>query len=137
MPANTNPIFTNVPNFGIGTSTTAANTAFDGTGTTITVFTAGANGGYVRRIRVKALGTNVATVMRIFINNGGVSSSASNNVLWGELTMNASATSTSANCSADYEYPMNLLLPAGYKVNVCFGTAGAAGWIPCAEGGDY
>jgi hypothetical protein len=35
------------------------------------VFTADAtNGGYIQRLRFKALGTNIATVARIFINNG-------------------------------------------------------------------
>lgn len=137
MAQNNNPIFVGVPNFGIGTVTTAANTAMDGTGTVITVFTAGANGGYIRRIRVKAQGTCVASVMRVFINNGSSAGTASNNVIWGELTLPASSASNSISVSADYEYPMHLVLPAGYVVNVCFGTAGAGGWIPCAEGGNY
>ena len=48
MPANTAPIFTLTPDVQWGTTTVAtANTAKDGTGTVLTVFTAGANGSYV------------------------------------------------------------------------------------------
>ena len=137
MAQNTSPIFIGVPNFGIGTNVTAANTAMDGTGTVVSVFTAGANGGFVRRLRVKALGTNVATVLRIFVNNGSTNSSATNNVLIGELALSASTASNSAGVAPDYEYPMNLVLPASYVVNVCIGTAVSAGWIVSAEGGNY
>jgi hypothetical protein len=137
MSQNTNPIFVGVPNFGVGTNVTAANTAMDGTGTVVSVFTAGANGGYIRRIRVKGQGTNQANVMRVFINNGSSQATAANNVLWGELNLNASAASNSSQVGSDYEYPMNLVLPASYVVNVCFGVTSAAGWIPCAEGGNY
>jgi hypothetical protein len=137
MAQNTSPIFVGVPNFGIGTNITSANTAMDGTGTVVGVFTAGANGGYVRRLRAKALGTNVATVLRIFINNGSTNATATNNVLFGELTLAASTASNSASVAADYEYPMNLVLPAGYIVNVCIGTAVSAGWIVSGEGGNY
>jgi hypothetical protein len=137
MSQNTSPIFIGVPNFGIGTSTTSANMAVDGTGTQISVFTAGANGGYVRRLRVKGQGSNSASVMRIFINNGSTNATATNNVLWGELNLNATGASNFSSIGADYEYAMNLVLPAGYVVNVCFGTAGTGGWIPSAEGGNY
>jgi hypothetical protein len=137
MSQNTAPIFIGTPNFGLGTSITGANTAMDGTGTVVTVFTAGASGGYVRRIRVKGQGTNQANVMRVFVNNGSSAGTAANNVLWGELTLNASTASNSANVAPDYEYAMNLVLPANYVVNVCLGVTAAAGWIVSAEGGNY
>ena len=81
MAANTSPIFVGTPNTGIYAGITAANTATDGTGTVYTVFTAGANGSYVRRLLIKPLGTNVATVMRVFVNNGSSQGTAANNVL--------------------------------------------------------
>jgi hypothetical protein len=137
MAQNTSPIFIGVPNFGIGTSVTAANTAMDGTGTVVSVWTAGANGGYVRRLKIKAQGTNQANVMRIFVNNGSTNGTATNNVLIGELTLAASTASNSASVGPDYEYPLNLVLPASYVINVCFGVTSAAGWIVGAEGGNY
>jgi hypothetical protein len=70
--ANTKPIFTSVGKIsGSAVFTTQAN---DYTGASIynqTVFVADAtNGGYVQRIRFKSLGTNVATVARVYVNNG-------------------------------------------------------------------
>ena len=50
---------------------TASNTAKDGTGTVLTVFTADStNGSYLSTLSFRAAGTNVATVARVFINNG-------------------------------------------------------------------
>lgn len=69
MPANTSPIFPLTPNNGYGTVLTA-NTALDGTGTVVTVFTAGANGSIVDSITLMHLGSNVATVLRLFIKDG-------------------------------------------------------------------
>ena len=91
----------------------------------------------MRRLRVKAQGTNQANVMRVFVNNGSTNATASNNAMWGELTLNASTGSSSAANGPDYEYPMNLVLPAGYVINVCIGSNAAAGWIVSAEGGNY
>jgi hypothetical protein len=137
MAQNTSPIYIGVPSFGMGTSITAANTAMDGTGTVVTVFTAGANGSYVRRLRVKAQGTNQANVMRVFVNNGSTNATAANNALFGELALVGSTASNSALVGPDAEYLMNLVLPAGYVINVCMGVTSAAGWIVSAEGGNY
>ena len=137
MSANLNPIFVGTPVTGIGTAITAANTATDGTGTVITVFTAGSAGGYVRRLRIKALGTNVASVLRIFVNNGSTQATAANNSLIGEIPLAISTASNVAAIGPDYEYVLNLVLAASYTINVCIGTAAAAGWIVTAEGGSY
>jgi hypothetical protein len=137
MAQNTNPIFVGTPNFGFSATITAANTNTDGTGTVLSVFTAGANGSYVRRLRCKAQGTNQANVLRIFINNGSTQATAANNTLWGELALGGSTASSSAAIGPDYEYPLNMVLPAGYVVNVCLGVTSAAGWLVSAEGGNY
>jgi hypothetical protein len=71
MTGNVSPIFSRVGDIQWAAALTAANTALDGTGATATVFTAdAANGGRVEFIRAKPLGTNVATVASVFINNG-------------------------------------------------------------------
>lgn len=135
---NVNPLFIGTPNTTMfGAAVTSANTATDGTGTTSTVYTAGTQGAYVRRVKVKGAGTNVASVMRIFINNGSTSATAANNALIGELPLPATTASNNAALGPDLEYPLNLVIPAGYKIMVCFGTAGAAGWQAYCEGGDY
>jgi hypothetical protein len=137
MPANIDPIYSKIADIQWITALTAANTAMDGTGTVSTAFTADAtNGGYVSKLRIKPLGTNVATVMRIFINNGSTNATAANNVLYGEVTLIAT-TAIATQALNEYDYPMNLALPAGYKINVVLGTAVAAGYVVAGIGGKY
>jgi hypothetical protein len=89
MAANTVPVFPNVPHMSWNTSAlTAANTAKDGTGTVVTVFTADAtDGSFVKQIRFVPLGTNVQTVARIFVNNGLTNATAANNSMIGQVTL--------------------------------------------------
>jgi hypothetical protein len=138
MPANTDPIYSRLADVQWGATTVAtANTAKDGTGTVLTVFTADAtNGGYVQRIRFRAAGTNVATVARVFINNGSANSTAANNILWDEITLSATTLSEVA-ALATYELPLNFALPAGYKINVTVGTTVSAGYYVTVIGGKY
>ena len=133
---NTSPIYTLTPVNSWSAGITTANTAMDGTGTVSTVFTAGSAGAYIQRLRVKALGSNVATVLRVFINNGSSTSVAANNSLYGELSMTTVTASNSAS-NPDFEYPMNLIMPAGYTMTCCIGTTVATGVKVTAIGGSY
>lgn len=138
MAANTAPIYTRTPDVQWGaTALTAANTAKDGTGTTLTVFTADATeGGFVQKVIFRAAGTNVATVARVFINNGSTSATAANNILHAEITLAATTLSEVA-ALVPYEVPINVGLPAGYKILIALGTAVAAGYYISAYGGKY
>ena len=138
MAANTSPIFTATPDVQWAPSVlTAANTAKDGTGTVATVFAADAtNGGYVHKLVARANGTNVATVLRVFVNNGATNATAGNNGLFTELTLPATTLSEVAAQPA-YEAPLNVALPAGYKINCTIGTAVAAGYMLSVVGGKY
>lgn len=143
---NTSQIFQFVADIQWGTITTA-NTAKDGTGTVVTIFTADAtNGGRVEKVRFRSLGTNIATVARIFINNGSTNATAGNNTLWAEVTLAATTLSEVA-ALALAEIPnaltvpdatgFPLVLPPGYKLNVTIGTTVAAGYAVTAQGGKY
>lgn len=140
MAANTTPIYSKVGDIQWGTLLATANTAKDGTGTVVTIFTADAtNGGRVERIKVRAAGTNVATVLRIFINNGSTNGTAANNSLYAEITCPATTLSEVA-ALADpgvgvLDFP--LVLPPGYKLNCTVGTTVAAGLYITACGGKY
>jgi hypothetical protein len=138
MAANTSPIFTGTPDIQWASpALTAANTAKDGTGTVFTVFIADAtNGGYVHKLVARAAGTNVATVLRVFINNGAANTTAANNVLFTEMTLPATTLIETAAQPA-YELPLNVALPAGYKINCTIGTAVAAGYLLSVVGGKY
>ncbi len=143
---NTAPIYSRVASISWGTIATA-NTAKDGTGTVVTIFTADAtNGGRVDRVRFRSAGTNVATVARVFINNGSTNATASNNTLYAEVTLAATTLSEVASLALQ-EIPnantvpdgtgFPLVLPPGYKLNVTIGTTVAAGWAVTAVGGVY
>ncbi len=135
--SNIDPIFTGTPKSPFGTAVTAANTATDGTGTVTTVFTADAtNGGFLGTVKLKPLGTNVASVARFFRNNGLTNATASNNALVAEVTLPATTASATA-ALVETGYTFNEALEAGYKINMTLGTAVAAGWIASADAGSY
>lgn len=138
MAANTTPIFLRQPAVSYLTTGTAANTNFDGTGTVTTVFTADAtNGSKIETVYLTHLGTNVATVVRFFINNGSTNTTAANNALVHEETMAANTASQTAASTQVIWTPQNLVLKPGYKLNVTIGTAIASGIMVAAVGGDY
>ena len=139
MAANQNPIFTRVGD--IQWSTTpilAANTTTDlTTGTTYLIFTADAtNGGYVQKLRFRPLGTNVATVARVWINNGSTVATAANNILFDEISL-AISTVSQTSATPIYELPINTAIPPGYKIYVTLGTVVAAGYTCTAIAGKY
>lgn len=137
MPANTQPIYSRVAKATWAQSITTANTAKDGTGTVATVFTADAtNGSWVEKIVFRSLGTNVATVARIFMNNGLTNATAANNTLFKEISLPATTVSETT-AQADQELIIKVALPPGYKFNVTIGTTVAAGYSVTAVGGDY
>lgn len=113
-----------------------ANTAKDGTGTLNLIFTAAANGSTCNRIRAVPVGTNVASVLRVFVNNGSTPTTASNNILWRELTLPAT-TLTEVAAQTEYVITSPIWLPNTYRLYAVIGTTVAAGWRVMAEGGDY
>ena len=138
MALNTNPIYSGVGDIQWTTVMTAANTSLDGTAANAyTVFSASISGSFVQRVRFKASGSTGATVARIFINNGSTSASAANNVQFDEITLPATTTSTTAATSV-YELPMNIAIPAGYRILAALGVAQTnSGWYATAVGGSY
>lgn len=147
MAQNTTPIFplTPVNSWVSGAAATAgtpgltANTAKDAASGTIygPIFTAKAvDGSRLDFIKVRSLGTNAVTVIRIFINNGSATTTAANNTLYLERTLNATTVSE-VNEQPDIILPLGISLAAGYRIYATFGTAVAAGFHLTAIGGDY
>lgn len=136
MAAGTTPIFTITPRSSGVSSGTSANTAKDGTGTVATVFTAGAQGAKIERVFMQHLGSNTATVLRFFVNNGSSNTVATNNSLVHEEGFASWSNSETAASTSGVWYA-NLILPAGYKLNVVTATAIASGIQVTSEGGDY
>lgn len=135
----TAPQFVTTVNNGTPGVLTAANTALDGTGATgrHLAFTAGASGSVLPSIRFMHKGTNVATVMRVFRNNGSDPETATNNTLIGEKTVAANTLSQTAGSTA-YEITLNVKLATTERIYVTMGTAVAAGiHISPMNGGDF
>lgn len=144
MPGNSDPIFTKVGdvsnNATTGMNQLVLNAATDYTGIdadTSLIFTADAtNGSYVQRIRFKAGGTNIATVARIYINNGSAPTTATNNVFYGEVSLPATTAIATA-ATVEIDYPMNFALNPGFRLYFGLATAVAAGWVATCIGGKY
>jgi hypothetical protein len=138
VPANTAPISPLSPaESWNATPLVGANTALDGTGTVGTIITAGTNGCRVPRVRVVHRGTNVATVLRIFENNGSTNATPANNNLVAEETIAANTLSQIAK-SVYYDIYLNIVLKPGYKLMYTIGTAVASGHsVGCPDSGDY
>lgn len=139
MAQNTSPIFPLAPRISVvgGILAATAVTAKDGTGALTLVFTAKAvDGSRVDYLKVRALGTNVATVMRVFINNGADQTVAANSGLFMERTIPATIISETSELADNY-IPLDISLPADYRIYVAIGTAVAAGLKVTVIGGDY
>lgn len=123
---------------------TAANTALDGTGTTLLLVTAPATstgGSLIEGVLVWHKGTNVATVVRVFWNNGSTPTVAGNNSLIAEATIPANTVSQTAQ---SVPIPIMFIRPQPLKASatvperlyVSIGTAVAAGLQFTPIGGD-
>ncbi len=143
MAANINPIFSlsgDVSNNnGTGMNALITLAANDYTGVSANnslVFTAGTNGAFIQRLRFKAGGTNVASVMRIYLNNGSTPGTATNNEFYGEISLPAT-TATIVAATVELDYPMNYAINASFRIYVGLGTAVAAGWVCTVIAGQY
>ena len=136
---NSLPVFTYAADNQWGaTALTAASTAKDGTGANaLLIYTADAtNGSFIKEILFRAAGTNVATVARVFLNNGSTAATPANNILIGEITLSATTLSEVA-ALTPYSMPINSPIAASHRLYVCIGTAVAAGYYISAWGGKY
>jgi hypothetical protein len=137
MPANTSPIYCVTPLVVImGTLTTANTTKTGAAGTISTQFIVGANGGRLEKIVCQPIGTNIATAMRIFVNNGGSTGTAGNNTYYRDATLPAT-TLTEVASMPSTEIVLDLVLPASYTVFVTIATGIAAGIAFTGVGGSY
>lgn len=142
MPANTDPIYSKLGDIQWAESMVTAHNVVDLTsGTSYLVWTADAtNGGFLKSIRIKVnpAASSAATVVRIWINNGSTLGTAANSALFAELGIPATTTTATA-ALPDFEIPMNIALPAGYRVYATLGTApgGSAELTAVGIGGKY
>lgn len=135
MASNVQPVFPKSAIIGMGTIT-AANTAYDGTGALTTIVTAGADGTRIDALTARPLGSNVATVLRVFIHNGTTA------FLFTEVAIAATTAIQTAALTGQTLYfngvdLPQLVLPTGYSIRCTLGTAVAAGIAITVNGGSY
>lgn len=126
------PIFAGSPRMAAG-QVSVANTNRDGTGTVVTIFSAGPNGSRIDGIDIVATVTTTAGVIRLFIHDG------TNYRLWKEILVTAITPSASVAVfmsHIDLSDPDDTLqLPVGFSLRAATHNAEAINVI--AYGGDY
>jgi hypothetical protein len=122
---------------------TAVNTtATLAAGTVYLIFTADAtNGSYVHKLRFRpnpgSAAATTATVARIWLNNGSTTTTATNNILWDEITLPSVTLVQTAQTMLE-ELPLGFMLPPGWRIYGTLGTASTTnGWHASVIGGDY
>jgi hypothetical protein len=143
MAGNSDPLLTRIGDTSTNGSTTMPTHAVTATGdytgasaNHVLIHTAGSNGSFVQRIRCVAEGTNTASVLRIYLNNGSANTTAANNQLIGQVSLPATTAINTA-ATAEIDYPLNIALGAGFRIYVGVGTTVAAGWMCSAICGQY
>lgn len=131
-------------NAGTPVSLTNADTATDGTGAnTVLVFTAPTTGkgAFLPKLRCQPLGTNVASLLRVFKNNGSTPATASNNALIAEKALPAvtiSQTAENGGLDVDLNIALKMNATTPERIYVCIATAVAGGWkVTPINGGDF
>ena len=115
------------PKVGMGTLS-VANANLDGTGTLVTVFTAGASGSRIDLVTVKSTGTTTNGVIRLFIHNGTTA------YLLTEIE--SLAVTPASNVKAwEQGVQLNLVIPTGYSLRASASKAETFNVI--AMGGDF
>lgn len=143
MAGNVDPIYSRIGDTstngstGMPTHVITATGDYSGVGANhVLLHTAGSNGSFVRGIRCTAEGTNVATVLRVYLNNGSTNGTATNNALIGQQTLPAT-TATNTAATVEIYYPLNLPIGAGFRIYAGVATTVAAGWMCVVDAGQY
>jgi len=147
MAANVKPIFPITMQVNNKTLTTADTSLTTPITNGQTILTGGANGTRVDVIKARAVGTNVASLLRVFFNDG-LGTAASNFSLIHEEVLPVSTLSQVAIEAAPITlFPINYdgmgtgvlppYLESGQKIYISIGTTVAGGWAVTGFGGDY
>ena len=131
MTVNHDPRFTGVADFQGSVTVTAANTTKDGSGgSPALLYTAPADGALVQGVIAQPNGTNVASVARLFLNNGSTLATPANTIMIAQVSLPATTNSEVAAIPTVWiPIPRAFQdVKAGHKLYVTIGTTVAAGW---------
>ena len=144
MAANTSPIYSLKGDQSSDNSTTMGTTMTTATGdytgisaNHVLVYTANAtDGGFIEGIWFTPIGTNTASVARVYVNNGSTNTTAANNRYLGAQTLPAT-TATNVAAETRIFFPIGQALKPGFRIYAGLGTTVAAGWVACPQAGQY
>lgn len=137
MPGNTEAIWSKVGSLSRANSTTfglvMTTATGDYTGASanhVLIWTADpTNGGWLEAVLLKAIGTNVASVCRFYLNNGSANTTAANNQFIGELALPA-VTAINTSGTVEMAYSFRRAFDPGFCLYGGLATTVASGWIP-------
>lgn len=128
MAGAVNPTFVGTPQ-SKACKLTTANTNLDGTGSVVLLYTAGANGSRIDKVKIKAQGTTTAGVIRCFLYDGSLY-----HLYTEQLTAGATPSGTVA--AEEFDLNLNLILASGWSVY--FSTNNTENWqISTTQAGDF
>ena len=90
---------------------------------------------YIRALDFQAVGTNAATVVRVFLSKED-RTAPGNSILWKQYTL-ASTTASQTAAPAAERKEIGEFIDAGWQIFIALGTAGTDGWRCNAICGDY
>lgn len=131
---STSAQYASTPKCGVG-QVSVANTNRDGTGTIVTVFSAGASGSRIDAINIKATGTTTAGMIRLFIHDGA-DARLLTEVPVTAITPSGTLPSWEAQLNTNtMTQVLPLVLPTGYSLRAA--TNNAETFNVIALGGDF
>lgn len=131
---STSAQYASIPKCGVG-QVSVANTNRDGTGTIVTVFSAGASGSRIDAINIKATGTTTAGMIRLFIHDGA-DARLLTEVPVTAITPSGTLPSWEAQLNTNtMTQVLPLVLPTGYSLRAA--TNNAETFNVIALGGDF
>lgn len=131
---STSAQYASTPKCGVG-QVSVANTNRDGTGTIVTVFSAGASGSRIDAIDLKAVGTTTAGMIRLFIHDGA-DARLLTEVPVTAITPSGTLPSWEAQLNTNtMTQVLPLVLPTGYSLRAA--TNNAETFNVIALGGDF
>ena len=131
---STSAQYASIPKCGVG-QVSVANTNRDGTGTIVTVFSAGTSGSRIDAINIKATGTTTAGMVRLFIHDGA-DARLLTEVPVTAITPSGTLPSWEAQLNTNtMTQVLPLVLPTGYSLRAA--TNNAETFNVIALGGDF
>lgn len=126
----------------VSATITAAANDFTGAGANnVLVMTAdasaGATGTFLLGFMVKATGTNVPSVARLFLNNSSTNATATNNTFIDEMPLPTTTAAAAGGTGPTIFWPYNKVVQPGFRMYIGLGTAVTGGWQFTPIYGDF